>query len=106
MTTRVPFAPRWVAEARLELQLPGPLHLAAFVRPAWLGVDARKDGADGIDFADELDAGAGFRFGEERVKWGMDTSRGLFVGGLMRQWLGATGYGVALGYTVDVQFGG
>ncbi len=62
--------------------------------------------ADGIDFADELDAGAGFRFGEERVKWGMDTSRGLFVGGLMRQWLGATGYGVALGYTVDVQFGG
>jgi hypothetical protein len=106
VTTRVPFAGRLVAEARLELQLPGPLHFAAFARPAWLSVDERENGSDSVTFADELELGAGFRIGNEHERRGIDTSRGLFVGGVMRQWLGQTGFGLVLGYTVDAQFGG
>jgi hypothetical protein len=106
VTARVPFAPRAVAEGRVELQLPGPFHFSAFIRPAWLAVDARESGSEYLDFADEFEAGLGFRIGSEQTKWGIDTSRGLFVGGVVRQWLGTTGYGLMLGYTVDGQFGG
>ncbi len=105
VTARVPFAPRWIAEARVELQLPGPFHFAAFFRPAWLSVDARRHGSEAVRFADEFDAGAGLRIGSERRRWGFDASRGLFIGGQLRQWLGATGYGLVLGYTVDGQIG-
>lgn len=106
VTTRVAFAARVIAEARVELQLPGPFHFAAFVRPAWLAVDEREDGSESANFADELDAGAGFRIGGEERRHGIDTSRGLFVGGVMREWLGERGFGIVLGYTVDGQFGG
>ena len=106
VTTRVPFAPRTLVEARIELQLPGPFHFAAFARPAWLAVDARQDGSNSIGFADELEAGAGFRIGSERERWDIDSSRGVFVGGLVRQWLGQTGFGLVVAYTVDGQFGG
>lgn len=105
VTTRVPFAPRAIAEARLELQLPGPFHLAAFARPAWLAVDEREDGSETLGFADELDAGVGFRIGGEERRRGIDSSRGLFVGGVLREWLGERGFGVVLGYTVDAQLG-
>jgi hypothetical protein len=103
VTARVPFAPRAIAEARLELELPGPFHLAAYFQPAWLAVDERRDGARDFELADEIEIGAGIRIGREGEPFGIDASRGLFVGGLFRQWLGATGYGLVVGYTVDGQ---
>ncbi len=101
VTTRVDFAPRLIAEARLEFELPGPFHFATYIRPAWLAVDARQDGAKDLQFADEFDAGVGLRIGAEHHKMGFVTSRGLFVGGVLRQWLDVSGYGLIVGYTVD-----
>jgi hypothetical protein len=106
VTSRVAFAPRAIAELRVEIDVPGPFHLAAYAQPAWLAVDSRQDGATGVGFADEIELGAGLRIGSERVRHGIDSSRGLFVGGMWRQWLGATGYGLVVGYAVDGQFGG
>lgn len=103
ITARVPFAPRAVIEARIELDLPGPLHAALYAQPAWLAVDERQDGAEHFAYADEMELGAGLRFGSERSRHGFDAARGLFVGALLRQWVGATGYGATIGYTVDGQ---
>lgn len=103
VTSRVPFAPRAVVEARLELDVPGPFRLAGYGRPAWLAVDARQGGARHFDFADEVEFGVGLRIGAERRRHRADISRGLFIGGAYREWLGAVGYAVVLGYAVDAQ---
>lgn len=94
----VPLAARVPVELALTLSI-GPLRPTLFVRPSWLfGADERKHGARASSRVDELEAGFTLRLGAQHRLWSQtNAGRGLLVGAVYRELMGARGVGVILG---------
>jgi hypothetical protein len=97
----LPFAFQFPVELATELQL-GPVRVIAWARVRWIaGEEGRQDGADLIDFADEIDALVGLRFGRNARFWDRVTAgHGAFVGVHYRELGGAQFAGVTLGLSL------
>jgi hypothetical protein len=102
VTTRVPASGQLEAEARLLVDLPGPFLLTGAARTTWLAADERQNGAKTASFADESRAELGVRIGHEDESNDIDLDRGVLLAFEAREAFGARGYGVTVGYQIDV----
>jgi hypothetical protein len=101
VTEHLPATATFPVELALQADVGWNWWLGAWFRPSWVTASARRDGAELLDFADELEIGVALRLGKGgesyRTRWG----NGLFVGAYHAERLGTSVLGFMIGHALD-----
>ena len=101
VTSNVATSGQLECEARLLLDLPGPLLFTGSARTTWLAADERQSGAKFASFADESRAQLGVRIGHEKESHEIDFGKGVLVAFELREAFHTRGYGITVAYQLD-----